>query len=116
MTVKQCLDFFKKTKAFSRDTFDDSVLLRFLNEVEGMVQTDILHLFHDGITQYTDAESTDELLVVAPYDKLYFSYLAYRIDLLNNETGKASNSKAAFDQDWEDFLGYYTRTYYNTWG
>lgn len=116
MTVKQCLDFVKKTKAFSRDTFDDDVLLRFLNEVEGMVQTDILHFFHYGITQYDDAESEDELLVVDPYSKLYFSYIAYRIDLLNNETARAENSRAAFEADWEDFLGYYTRTYYNTWG
>lgn len=117
MTLKQALDFVKKTKAFSHDTFDDEVLIRFVNEVEGMVQTDILHLFHDGITQYDSAADMEhELLVVPPYDKLYYSYLYYKIDMANNETAKAANSRAAFEKDWEDFLNYYTRTYYNTWG
>lgn len=114
MTLQTCLDFVRKTKAFSKTTFDDEVLIRYLNEVEGMVQTDILHLFHGGITQYTADDKDKELLVVPPYDKLYYSYLSYRIDITNNETAKAANSKAAFETDWNDFLSYYTRTYFNT--
>lgn len=115
MTLNECLSFLKKTKAFSQDTFTDDVLIRFINEVEGMVQTDILRTVNIGITQYTAEDMGWELLVEAPYDKLYMSYVSYRIDMLNNETGRAANSKAAFEKDWEDFLSYYTRTYFNTW-
>ena len=48
-----------------------------------------------------------ELLVPKPHDKLYLSYLLAMIDLANAETRNYANSITVFNEDYQEYSGYY---------
>lgn len=54
---------------------------------------------------YTEYEK--ELLVPKPHDKLYLSYLLAMIDLANAETRNYANSITVFNEDYQEYSGYY---------
>ena len=91
------------------------VKIRFLNEIEGKVHTEIL-MKHEHI----EAEETcpvydvntdpgTAMLVPAPYDMLYVYWLMAQIDHLNMEMDKYNNDRALFEDAWNNFGDYWTR-------
>lgn len=52
-------------------------------------------------------EYRKELLVPKPHDKLYLSYLLAMIDLANAETRNYANSITVFNEDYQEYSGYY---------
>lgn len=87
--------------------FSETVLLRWLNQVEAEIQTEVLLLAVDGIVQYSaedlKAESNTELIVPAPFSKLYEDYLLWRIALGQGEAERANNLETIYR---ESYLAY----------
>ena len=101
--------------------FDDKQLLSWVNEIEGMVQTEVMLLSVDDLVIYGETQCeehdadegcmTHELLVAFPHSKLYRSYLMAMIDFANGEYDKYQNSMAMFNAHWSEFVKWFARNY-----
>lgn len=90
-----------KPNAFTPDT-----KTAWINEVEGYVQTEVM-LINDIVRYDYDSDQNTELLVAAPHDKLYWTYLTAMIDFANGEYSKYANTMEMY----EAFMGEYMRWY-----
>lgn len=83
--------------------FSDRVKLRWINQIEAEIQTEVLLLAIDGIRQYQISDREAELLVPPPYDQVYQEYLFYQIFLAQGETERANNQSEVFNRVYTDF-------------
>ena len=83
---------------------------QYINEVEGMIQSDVMLRRSDDIRVYdmnADNETT-ELLAKPPHDKIYIAYLSAMIDFANGEYNKYANTIEVFNT----YLAEYHRWYF----
>ena len=73
----------------------DEVLIQWVNQVEGIVQSDVLLV------------NTDDIM----HDKLYVSYLLSQIDLYNADYERYAYSKRVFDDDLLSFKKWFITAY-----
>lgn len=109
MTLEALIQRVDETKpnAFSNDRKTEWV-----NEVEGMVQTEIFLMAPVGCVQYHyDADKGAQLLVDPPHDKLYPPYLEAKIDYANGEYEKYQNTMQMFNQFYGEFMRWYATNY-----
>jgi hypothetical protein len=110
MTLKQVIDHVDSLKP-NAFTYDHKT--RWINEIEGQVQTEVFLFLPDNITQYTwESNQNTELFVKAPYDSIYDYYLQAQIDFHNGEYEKAQNSIAWFQDKYDAFKKWYVETYH----
>ena len=96
-----------KPNAFSNET-----KTAWINEVEGMVQTQVfLFASEDIITYDYETNADTEMLVAAPHDKLYWTYLAAMIDFANGEYNKYANTMELFNANFGEFMRWFANTY-----
>ena len=104
MKIRDVLDYVIELQ---EPAFSETVLLRWLNQVEAEIQIEVLLLAVDGIVQYSaedlKAESNTELIVPAPFGKLYEDYLLWRIALGQGEAERANNLETIYR---ESYLAY----------
>lgn len=81
--------------------------LQFINECEGMVQSEIMMLSSSDITVYEMDNLDDELIAKPPHDKIYIAYLAAMIDYANNEYNKYANTISVFQSYYNEFHKWY---------
>lgn len=92
-----------KPNAFSNET-----KTKWINEVEGMVQTQVFLMVPMGLVQYTyDQDKNAILLVDPPHDKLYPAYLEAKIDYANGEYKKYQNTMQMFNSFFSEFMRWY---------
>lgn len=109
MTLDACIKSVDEIKpnAFSNDT-----KTQWLNEVEGMVQTEVFLMNPVGCVQYTyDNDKDATLLVDPPHDKLYPAYLEAKIDYANGEYNKYQNTMQMFNSFYSEFMRWYAQTW-----
>ena len=108
MTINQVIQAVDGMKPHS---FSEDVLTMWINELEGMVQTDIFLIAHQDIVTYTYEKNKDsELLVKAPHSKIYVYYLCAMIDFANNDYDKYDNTMNLFNKFFADFMRWYALT------
>lgn len=109
MTLDSCI---QAVDEYKPNAFSNETKAQWLNEVEGMVQTEIF-LFHPvDLVQYRyPADKDVPLLVEPPYDRLYRSYLEAKIDYANGEYETYANSMQVFNADYGAFLRWFALTY-----
>lgn len=88
--------------------------IRWLSDLDERIKAEIIdtHEGHEEVsfTGYTDATDINtELLVPAPYDEVYISWLESRIDYTNAEIARYNNSIVNFNVLYADFANYYNR-------
>ena len=96
-----------KVREEKPNSFPDAKLIDILNEIE----SDVSDQFGAPFTKYTDDHDQMEkkLLVPAPYDRLYISYLKAKIDYANEEYASYQNNAAQHGQDFADFVDWLVR-------
>lgn len=108
---KEILDY---CKAVCPNVFDDSILYRWINEVEGQVQLEIARIAPDS-TAFVVHASTDtpakDLFVGAPHDKLYGEYVCARICEAEGEIARANNYMTRFNDFYTEFAKWFQRNY-----
>lgn len=86
-----------------------------LNEVEGMVWTDIMLLSPLEFKAYSynanTGEGDSDLLVAIPHSKLYNVYLAAMIDFYNGEYDRYHNTITLFNAYFSEFSRWYAMHY-----
>ena len=101
--------------------FDNNVLIRWINEIEGRIQTEIYLIDVHEITLYEwddtwtnerkAQELGKELLVGAPYDNIYTTYLTAEIDNANGEYNRYENTKEQFNRVFGQYSRWVAQTY-----
>lgn len=103
MTIQALIDKVKEEKP---NTFTTEKILEFVNEIESDVAEQIAVDFED----YTSEDLDEELLVPAPYNRLYVSYLKAQIDYANEEYPSYQLNADQHLQDFADFVNWIVRT------
>lgn len=105
-------DILTYCKAVRPNVFADAVLLRWLNECEGYVQTEIMRLPpHDCVRHSVEGIETDETVVGYPHDKLYGEYVCARICEAEGEIARANNDMTRFNDFVQEFARWFHRNY-----
>lgn len=98
------------------NSYSQSDKIRWLSTLDGLVKIEIIDT-HEGaenvtFTGYNDSTPLDtELLIKAPHDKIYVSWLQSQIDYANEETAKYNNSSAVYNHSYSEYENYYNRTH-----
>lgn len=109
MTLKNLLRFVDDIKP---NAFSDEAKTVWVNECEGLVQTEVMLLAVEDVIAYTyDQNQETTLLVKPPHDKLYWAYLISMIDFANGEYNKYQNSMEMFNTYMGEYMRWYARTY-----
>ena len=94
--------------------FENDILLMWVNEVEGMVQTEVLLRSTADLTPYEldgpGEPTAAELVVPYPFDRLYLQYLLAQIDYANGEYAKYQNSMQMFNACYTDYVHHVAET------
>ena len=94
------------------NAFSDEVKTAWVNEVEGLVQTEVFLLAVEDVVQYQwPADSGATLLAKPPHDKIYWVYLSAMVDFGNGEYDKYQNTMQMFNQFFGEYMRWYARTY-----
>lgn len=113
MTIQECLDTADQMKP---NMMPKPLKLRFLNEIEGLIHTEVLmkheHTAAEEVKpEYdTDTDPCTELRIPDPYSMLYVYWLMSKIDLQNLEMEKYNNNRALFENAYETMSDWITRT------
>ncbi|MBQ8173430.1 MAG: hypothetical protein IJ034_05780, partial [Mailhella sp.] len=95
MKVKEVFEFVRQVVPHA---YSDEVLMVWLNEVEGRVQTEVLLLQDQDLTRLSWPEDAEkELFAKFPYDNLYWVYLAAMCAYASNEMDDYNNHLTTFN-------------------
>lgn len=108
MDIQEVLDRVDQMKP---NNFSSDDKLRWLNELEGSIQTE-LYLRHPSEIVKHDSYY-DELLLNYPFDHIYEYYLLAMIDFANGEYDKYNATYEMFNAKWNDLCVWYTTHYPN---
>ena len=102
MTLAQCISY---VDGIEPNAYTNEQKARWVSECEGRVWTDVFLQSPADFTPLTySANSTDELSVKAPHDKIYDRYLRAMIHYANNEPDRYAMSYTLFNDAWGEFV------------
>lgn len=108
-TLQGVLDIIDSIKP---NAFSEEAKTAWINEVEGLVQTEVFLLAIEDVVQYTWPENAAAtLLAKPPHDKIYWVYLSAMVDFANGEYDKYQNTMQMFNQFFGEYMRWYARTY-----
>ena len=94
------------------NAFSEEAKTAWINEIEGLVQTEVFLLAIEDVVQYTWPENAAAtLLAKPPHDKIYWVYMSAMVDFANGEYDKYQNTMQMFNQFFGEYMRWYARTY-----
>lgn len=111
MKVAQAIQLARTLKQIDEGNYPDWLMLQFLNECEGKIQTEFLHIAGIDCQQYTTDDMEQELIVGPPHDKLYYTYLCAMVDFTNGEYEKYNNSILIANAFMSEWAAWFNRTH-----
>ncbi len=110
MKLRELFDFVDGVKP---NAFEDDAKLRWLNELEGKIQSLIYHTETDKIVAHAlPVDEMRQLLVPAPYDKVYWMWLCAMIDFANGEYDKYQNAMVMANDAYSEYAKWYMRNFH----
>ena len=107
MTVSEVL---AKVRELKPTTQTDEILIRYINEIEGMAQTAVMRLDTVDVEQYTTADLEAELLVGKPHHKMYIYYAMAMVDFGDGEYKKYQNDLQMATATFDEWAKWWQRT------
>ena len=111
MKVRQAIELARGLKQIDQVNYPDLLMLQFLNECEGKLQTEFLHIADVDCQRYTEDDMEMDLIVGPPHDKLYYAYLCAMIDFTNGEYAKYNNSIIVANAFMAEWAAWFNRTH-----
>lgn len=111
MKVRQAIELARVLKQIDQVNYPDLLMLQFLNECEGKLQTEFLHIADVDCQRYTEDDMEMDLIVGPPHDKLYYAYLCAMIDFTNGEYAKYNNSIIVANAFVAEWAAWFNRTH-----
>lgn len=110
MKLKEVIENVNELK---ENAFSEKTLTRWINALEGRIQTEVFLFGPNNITKYTwENNQETDLFVKEPYEEIYEDYLLARIDLANGEYDKYANSLAKFEEVFTAFTAWFIMKYH----
>ena len=106
MTVNEAIEY---TDSVKPNGYASDIKLRWLNEAEGFVQSEIMEVNTSDIKKYTESDMSKKLLVPEPYSCLYSFYMMAMIDFMNGDFDKYENSTQAYNNALRSYAKLYVR-------
>lgn len=88
----------------------DATLIRYLNEIEGMAQTEVMGIDPVYAVQYTEEDKDAELLIGKPHDKFYIYHLMAMVDFVDGEYKKYQNDLQMATATFDEWAKWWQRT------
>lgn len=105
MTPNKAIEIVDRLKP---NSYGDEDKLRWINELEGMVQRLVIQ--SDEVKELTYPDDMDkELIIPAPFDDSYTLFLEAKIDYYNKEIGNYNNSAMMFEAQFGEYKKDYIR-------
>ena len=110
MTIEYAVEYADRIKP---NNFDNDDMIRWINEVEALIQTKILLIDINDVIQYGswNEDKNTELIIPPPHDKVYTTYLLAEIDNANGEYNRYANTKLQFDAAFAELARWVSQTY-----
>jgi len=109
MTLGNLIKFVDEIKP---NTFSNEMKTAWVNEVEGLVQTEVMLIAVEDVIQYSYENNADTVLLAKPpHDKIYRAYLCALIDFANGEYGRYNNSIELFNNYYGEYMRWYALHY-----
>lgn len=100
MTATVLFERLRKLKPVPAE-IDDTILLDWLNQVEGQILHEIFLLALSEITPYA-ATPTEALAAPYPYDGIYLLWMEAQVDFANGEYERYTNTMQRYNTAWND--------------
>lgn len=100
MTATVLFERLRKLKPVPAE-IDDTILLDWLNQVEGQILHEIFLLALSEITPYS-ATPTEALAAPYPYDGIYWLWMEAQVDFANGEYERYTNTMQRYNTAWND--------------
>lgn len=100
MTATVLFERLRKLKPVPAE-IDDTILLDWLNQVEGQILHEIFLLALSEITPYS-ATPTEALAAPYPYDGIYSLWMEAQVDFANGEYERYTNTMQRYNTAWND--------------
>lgn len=105
MTANKAIEIIDRLKP---NSYSEEDKMRWINELDGTVQRLVFQ--NDEVKPYSYPEDMDkELLISAPFEDVYTTYLEAKIDYHNREYDYYNNSLAVFETRFSDYKKDYIR-------
>lgn len=102
----------ERVKAEKPNAYGDEVLVKWINQIEKLAQTEIMGRDPEDIIEYDWKENGDtELLIPDPYDDTYIHYVKAMIDYNNKEYTSYNYNSQMFNSAYRAFAAWYKRKY-----
>ena len=113
MTIIEAIN---QVDSIKPNSYSQSDKIEWLSRLDGLIKKHIIDTHEGGesvtFNGYDDLTPIDtKLIVEAPYDAVYLSWLEAKIDYANGEFAKYNNSATAYNTDYSAFERYYNRTH-----
>lgn len=96
MTVKELFEYIDMVKP---NAFDDADKLRWLNQFDGEIQTEMFLIKEPELYENLD----EELHLKSPWDMLYEYYMTAMVDFWNGEYDKYSTTMEMYNAKYDSF-------------
>lgn len=100
MTATVLFERLRKLKPVPAE-IDDTILLDWLNQLEGQILHEIFLLALSEITPYS-ATPTEALAAPYPYDGIYLLWMEAQVDFANGEYERYTNTMQRYNTAWND--------------
>ena len=100
MTATILFERLRKLKPVPAE-IDDTILLDWINQLEGQILHEIFLLDLSEITPYT-ATPTEALAAPYPYDGIYLLWMEAQVDFANGEYERYTNTMQRYNTAWND--------------
>lgn len=111
MKVSEAINLARDLKQIDKVNYPDALLLQFVNECEGKVQTEFLRIADVDCQRYTLEDLDKDLIVGPPHDKLYYTYICAMLDFVNGEYSKYQNAIVIANSFMAEWAAWFNRTH-----
>lgn len=94
------------------NALSEELKLQYINEVEGVIQSEVMRLSPSDIIVYTEADMERELLVKPPYDRVYLAYLTAMYDFAAREYNKYSATIELYNTYMSEYTAWYAECFH----
>ena len=109
-TLKSVIEYVDEIKP---NAFSNEAKTQWVNECEGLVQTEVLLVADTELISYSyDTDKDKELLVKHPHVKIYWAYLTAMIDFANGEYNKYQNTMQMFNAFFGEYMRWFALWYH----
>ena len=108
MTVIQAIERFDNLYP---NEFSLQEKVDWLNECDGLAYKEIMSNY-EGVPEFNGHTNTnEELLISSPYDRLYESFMAWKMYLAREEIDRYNNFAGKYATEWQEWANYFNRTH-----